>query len=70
MVLSLWNGGNSIKLILQRHMIMDYSENNKVTSQLRYPKLVIASAFAEYDILVPVDCVFGGIGLSRQQTKT
>ena len=44
---------------------MNYPEYNNVTSLLRCPENAVVSAFAGYDVLLPADCVFGGIGLSR-----
>ncbi len=52
-------------LVLQRHMIMNYPEYNNVNSRFGYPGLATSAAFAEYDVLLPADCVFDGIGLSR-----
>jgi len=47
-------------------MIMNYPEYNNVVSRLRFPKLSIADAFAEHDVLWPADCVFDGTKLSRR----
>ena len=53
-------------LILQRHMVMYYLEYNKVISRLQCPRLAVASAYAEHDVIEPVDCVFVGIELSQR----
>ena len=51
-------------------MIMNYPENNKVGSRLRFPSLSIADASAEHDIPWPADCVSDDIELSRQLEYT
>ena len=53
------------KILLQRHMIMNYPEYNNVAFRLRHPTLSISAAFAGRDVLWLADCVFDGIGLCR-----
>ena len=42
-------------------MTMNYPGNNNVDSRVLYPKLATSAVFVEYDVLLPVDCVSGGI---------
>ena len=59
-----------LNLLLQRHMIMNYPEYNNVVSRLLFPKLAIADASAEHDVLWPADCASDSIELSRQLEHT